>query len=576
MTGIHLRTHPKPSPAVSSLELKSYSAPPGPPSPLDLAPLLSLLIPLLIGYSLAARLPLSLGSTQAGAFCLGLALLGLARIGPCHPRYFFARKIGLLLGLSCLSLSYALYRNPIEAPFSLFVTKEASVQLRIERVFSGSKLYFSGLGRIFSHEAYLQDLNGKKVYFRSKKKANPLYLAKPHLFLNESRIQAKGVLRSLGKPKTDFEYFLKEERVGAILDYCRFETILQEPSRFAQWCDTTAQRLETTLSRGCETKYAPIYTAMVLGRKTSLEPKTKRLFLLSGTMHIFAISGLHIGIVAGGLWGLGKLIRMSPWAPLCLCDRRLRLATTGLGLGFVYLYVGLTGFSASAERAFLMLCLGTLASMLRRQSHLLGTVVSTATSMLLWKPSYLDQLGFQLSFAAVGGIALYGLPLARVLSRYMGTGPSPLHKRIGRWILSSLAVSLGASLACAPLCIQAFKVLAYGGVLINLLLLPLASISVLLGAVSGICGCIPLFDGLSPYLNTLATILIQCMEGWICLCLKAPYVYTLVDAVPKLSGTAGLGCILVTMLAVQARPKWSKRLLPYAFPLLSFLGLGLD
>ncbi len=556
--------------APPSLEQKNQGkTKPKPPSLLALTPLLGLLIPLIIGYSLAERVILSANPSRLLVLCCGLGCMGLG----CRLRAF-PRKGCIFLGLVCCSLLYASYRKPVSPPFSLFVTKEASLELKIERVFSGSKLYFSGLGRIFSQEAHLQDFNGKKVYFRAKKKANPLYQEQPYLFLSESIVQVKGVLRPLLEPKTDFERFLQEERTAAILDYCRFETVVQEPSSFVQWCGITVRKLEKRLHQGCEPKYAPIYTAMVLGRKTTLAPETKRLFLLSGTMHIFAISGLHIGIVAAGLWSLGKLIQKNAWAPLFLCDTRLGIAAKGLGLGLIYLYVGLTGFSASAERAFLMLCLGTFASVFRRQSHLLGTLVSTATCMLLWDPSYLSQLGFQLSFAAVGGIALYGLPLAKVLSEYSAQWPGPL-RGISQWLLTSLAVSLGASLACAPLCIQAFKVLAYGGVWINLLLLPLASMTVLFGVLSSAMGCVSGLEACSVYLNKLAGILIAAMEGWIRFCLEIPYMYILVEPLPKIAGPLGLGCVLATMLGIHAKHTWSERLFPYTLPVITFLGFYL-
>lgn len=539
-----------------------------PPSLLALTPLLGPLISIIGGYSLAKMLSL-------GALGMAIVLvMGIGLIGWGYRMRSFCRWPFIVLGISCLSLTYASYRKPGGGPFSLFVTKETNLELKIEQVFSGSKVYLSGLGRIFTQEAHLKDFNGKKVYFRAKKKANPLYLERPQLFLSESVVQLRGILRPFLEPKSDFERFLKEERVGALLDYCRFEKVLQEPSSFVQWCDITAGKLEKLLHKGCSRACAPIYTAMVLGRKGALTPETKRLFLVSGTMHVFAISGLHIGIVAGGLWALGRLVRQSPGAPLFLCHTALRIVAKGLGLGILYVYVGLTGFSASAERAFLMLCLGALASILGRQSHLLGTLVAAAIAMLLWNPSYLDSLGFQLSFAAVGGIALYGLPLAKVLCAYTQTWPDPL-RRISQWLLTSLAVSLGASLACAPLCIQAFKVFAYAGVLINLLLLPLASMTVLLGVLSSAIGHLPVLDTLSFYLNSLAGMLISAMEGWIRLCLKAPWMYTLVEPLPKTAGTVGLSLVLATMLGIQARNSWSKQLFFYALPLLSFLGFYL-
>ncbi len=580
----------------TTLECMEDGSPPTQaPSLLALTPLLWLLIPILGGYSVAERLRID-GYLlwlllSVGFFALGLAYFifrsrpkDKSSLQPCRLKTL--AQLGLLLGLSLLSFVYASYRRPPDPSFNMAVSKELTLSLRIDRLFSPSKFYISGLGYIHSDEPYLEDIQTQPVYFRASKKANPYALAQPQLFLKTSLIQTKGVLRSIAEPKNDFERFLKDQNIAMCLDHCRFEEVLEAPSPFMQWCETTAQKLEQNLKAGSDPAYSPIYTAMVLGRKGELAAETKRLFTLSGTMHIFAISGLHIGIVAGGLFYLGKLLKQNPYAPLWLCKKAVCVGAMLLGLGIVYLYVGITGFAPSAERAFAMLSLSSFAYAVRRQTQLLGLLVAAATLMLLWKPLYLQNLGFQLSFAAVGGIALYGLPLGTCLAEQLGlegldpsqmpSGAYALLKRVLNsilaWLIKAFCLSLGASLACAPLCMQYFKILAYGGIGINILLLPMASASVLLGAASSILSCLHL-QAISLHLNALATMLISLMEAWIRLCLKLPAMYGVVENFKHPAGPVGLGLILASMLCIHSNTSWSKKLIAYALPLLVFFSL---
>lgn len=563
------------------------------PSLLALTPLLWVLIPLLFGYSVAESLP-TRGTSLWLWLSLAVSLLGMAYAGlrvrgkrrSCALRLDTLSKIAFVLGCGILSYAYASYREPAVPLPELIVAKELTLKLRIERLFSPSKTSISGLGYIASDKPYLQDIKSHRVYFRASKKANPQALDQPELFLKTSLIQTKGVLRSIAEPKNDFERFLKDQNIRLCLDCCRFEKVLEAPSAFRQWCELTAQKLEHNLRQGSNPAYSSTHTAMVLGRKGEMHPETKRLFNLSGTMHIFAISGLHIGIVAGGLVLIAKFIQQNRYSPLWICNSSIGIAAMLLGLSLVYLYVGITGFSPSAERAFAMLCLASLAYIAKRQTHVLGLLVAAATGMLLWDPGYLQNLGFQLSFAAVAGIALYGLPMAECLINKLGIAREELSqssKQLNsllqrtiqgslRYLIQALCLSLGASLACAPLCIQHFKVLAYGGVLINTLLLPLASVGVLLGAASS--GLLLLHLGcLSPYLNASATALISLMEGWIHLCLKLPGMYTSITTVRAPAGTMGLALILASMFCIHLKAGLSKEPIAYALPLLIFLSL---
>jgi len=139
---------------------------------------------------------------------------------------------------------------------------------------------------------------------------------------------------------------------------------------------------------------ARVLLAMTLGDRQALDPATRRRFLRSGTIHVFAVSGLHVGIVASILLLAARLFRV-PF-------RARWLALPGL-LG---VYVLMTGAAPSAVRAWLMLSLWSVSRALFRATVPINTVAVAAILLLLINPLHLAQSGFQFSFLIVTVLVL--------------------------------------------------------------------------------------------------------------------------------------------------------------------------
>ena len=101
----------------------------------------------------------------------------------------------------------------------------------------------------------------------------------------------------------------------------------------------------------------------MLGTTHELSEEQETLFMQSGTMHLFAISGLNIGVVAGALQTLLLLIRLPPWARFVI------------GAVLLWLFVDITGGSPSAVRAFTMAVFLHAALVLRRPANLLAALL---------------------------------------------------------------------------------------------------------------------------------------------------------------------------------------------------------
>jgi competence protein ComEC len=152
--------------------------------------------------------------------------------------------------------------------------------------------------------------------------------------------------------------------------------------------------------------------ALVLARREHLDPELREAFALSGTAHLLAISGFHVGVVAGILLGALRWMGVRP-----------RRAAVGAAVG-CWVYVLGIGAPHAAVRAALLLTLLAAARMRGRPVVPAGALASAFLLLLIIDPANLRSVGFQLSFAGTGGLVLLRRPLADLvdgqLRRWMG------------------------------------------------------------------------------------------------------------------------------------------------------------
>jgi competence protein ComEC len=145
-----------------------------------------------------------------------------------------------------------------------------------------------------------------------------------------------------------------------------------------------------------------VLRALVVADRSGLSGPDRALFRDTGTSHLMAVSGLHIGLVSGGVfWLTGLLWRRLPW----LC-RRLPapVAAAAGGLAAAVGYAALAGFGLPTQRALIMLAVFAVAAMLRRRPRPVNALATAAVLILVWHPPSVVDAGFWLSFGAVGAI----------------------------------------------------------------------------------------------------------------------------------------------------------------------------
>ncbi len=251
--------------------------------------------------------------------------------------------------------------------------------------------------------------------------------------------------------------------------------------RFLGW----AQR---TLSRGLPEQDEPLRLmwAMTLGWKTALTGEVNEPFMRSGTMHIFAISGLHIALIAAILVALLRVIRV----PRTWCG--------AVVIPLIWFYTGATGWQSSAIRSTIMMTIIIGGWSLKRPSDLLNSLAAAAFAILLWDPQQLFQAGFQLSFFVVLSIALFMPPLEKLRDRLLAIDPLLAPEVIPKWkrvlraaarvVLTSFVTSLAAWLGSLPLTAYYFHLFSPVTLLANLIVVPMSSITLMCNLGSLLCG----------------------------------------------------------------------------------------
>jgi competence protein ComEC len=145
---------------------------------------------------------------------------------------------------------------------------------------------------------------------------------------------------------------------------------------------------------------AGMLNAMLFGDRSRLTHTLRLGFERTGSFHLFVVSGMHVALLAGLLFYLGRRLRLREW-----------LATL-LTLALISAYAMLTGFGVPVQRALLMTAVFLLARLLSRARNTLNALGAAALAVLVCSPRALFEASFQMTFLAIAAIASITMPLA--------------------------------------------------------------------------------------------------------------------------------------------------------------------
>lgn len=197
-----------------------------------------------------------------------------------------------------------------------------------------------------------------------------------------------------------------------------------------------------------------IVLGLVTGSTKEIPKDFKELAKESGILHLFAASGLHLGIFIGSIQFLGNLIfSKHRWLSILL----------SLGFGFLYLYV--LNFPVSFIRAYLFAFLTLVSSLFYRKIAVSDLLIISSATIAFFCFSDFLSIGFLLSFGAVFGIFYLKPSLDQMILK---TNKS--------FLKENFTLTIVCSLCTFPVLVYYFHSYSYGGIWINYCLVPFAGI----------------------------------------------------------------------------------------------------
>jgi competence protein ComEC len=298
--------------------------------------------------------------------------------------------------------------------------------------------------------------------------------------------------------------FVRYPEDGALIQHGSGNPILRLAQKSRAW-------MQNAICRGLEN--APeaqnFLSGIALGLRHQAPEDIEEPFQQTGTLHLFAVAGLHVGIVAALLWMLAMVVRLP------------RKSAAALIIPLLLFYAAVTGLHVSSVRAALMssILLGGL--FFDRKVFVLNSLAAAAFFLLCWNTNELFSTGFQLSFAVVGAIILFADPLAGFLQRW--TAPDPflpesllrgprrwLHAGFD-WLCRGTGVSLAAWLGSLPLVLWYFYLVTPISLVANLIVVPIAFFILAIALLSLLST--PLLPGLAVIFNNANWLLAQVVMG---------------------------------------------------------------
>ncbi len=261
--------------------------------------------------------------------------------------------------------------------------------------------------------------------------------------------------------------FVRYPEDGALIRHGGGNPILRAAQQSRLW-------MQNALCRGLDDapEVRDFLSGIVLGVRHQTPEDIEEPFQQTGTLHLFAVSGLHVGIVAALLWMLAMVARLSrKWA-------------TTLIIPSLFFYAAVTGLHASSLRAAVMASLLLGGFFFDRKVFVLNSLAAAAFFLLCWNTNELFSTGFQLSFAVVGAIILFADPLFGLLQRWGAPDPflprsllrGPRHfMHAGfEWLCRGASVSLAAWIGSLPFILWYFHIVTPISLFANLVVVPIA------------------------------------------------------------------------------------------------------
>ncbi len=284
------------------------------------------------------------------------------------------------------------------------------------------------------------------------------------------------------------------DRHIALIGNVRGEPVVTATS--VPWLQLQRQKVRHALAEGDKSDDG-VLPALLLAERSNVSESANRLFSATGTAHLLAISGMHVGMVAAWVFALSwfVLTRREAWI-IHFPVRNIALLSGFLAAAG---YASIAGWPLPAVRAAVMLAAAALAWCLSSRSEPVNTLLAALALILICDPAAVASLSLWLSFVATASLLLWAGAVKQSIEA------NSWWQRLGASAKSLLWVSLLATLATLPLIISTFGSVPVYSLPANMIMVPLYALFVMPAALLGeLCALIGL-DGLAAWLVSIAS-----------------------------------------------------------------------
>jgi competence protein ComEC len=240
-------------------------------------------------------------------------------------------------------------------------------------------------------------------------------------------------------------------------------------------------------------QYAAVAIALLTGYRLELDRNLTQMYQSTGTIHVIAISGMHLALIYVLLQFIFRFLEKS---------RKANFLKELVILVLLWLFSLLTGGGASVIRAVIMFSFISVGKLIDKKGSVENALAVSAFFMLCYRPYLLWDIGFQLSYAAVLSLVIFMQPIYEMIRVQ-----NPLLDMF--WKMN--AVTLSAQILTLPLCIYYFHQLPVLFLPANLLAIPLSTLA-LYGLL--LLMVFSFFNQASFYIGNIVEWLIQIMNAF--------------------------------------------------------------
>lgn len=380
---------------------------------------------------------------------LGLCLLILLIIRAKVVKTVFALLLFFILGITVVFLNTS---NNYQNYFQKHLNSKSKVSLKISKILKSTAYHKKYEAEVIQVDTIKTRgkvlLNISKDSFLKSFKVDELVFAKS----NFTEIQ-----KPLHRHQFDYKFYLKKKGIHQqlFLNQGEFKSLGIRQYSFKGLSAKFRSHVQTSLKKyNFKTDELAVINALLLGQRQEISKELISNYSKAGAIHILAVSGLHVGIL---LWMLTWILKPLERLP------KGKLIKTLCIVVLLWMFAFVAGLSASVVRAVTMFTFLAVGLSLRRKNVILFSLISSMFFLLIFKPMFLFDVGFQLSYLAVFGIVFIQPKLYTLYKTNYW-----LDRKI--WEITS--VSVAAQIGVLPLSLYYFHQFPGLFMLSNLVIIP--------------------------------------------------------------------------------------------------------